>query len=503
MADRRHGTVAITGGRVIDPSQGIDRVADVFLRDGKVERIVERTGREGTANAAGLGPMGRDPGTDGYRVVDARGKVVAPGFVDLHTHLREPGLEYKETIATGTAAAARGGYTTVCAMPNTDPALDTASVVEHVVRRARETGVVRVLPIGAVTVGRQGKQLSEMADLAAAGAIGFSDDGDPVADANLMRQALAYSSTLGLPIIDHCQDRSLTAGAQIHEGLVSARLGLAGWPSQAEATMVARDIALCELTGGRLHIAHVSTRAAVELVRSAKERGLNVTAEATPHHLTLTDEWVYGMKGSAPDGGALPVAAYDTNTKVNPPLRSRVDVEAVVDGLRTGAVDFVATDHAPHAETEKVCTYAEAANGISNIETAFASVMSLVHAGRLTLSQLVERMSTQPARFLSGSVNGRPARKLDHVRANPGMLPSSVSTSPASQGLLPATLGTLKVGAPADVVIFDPDAPWTVDPARFASKGRNTPLAGVTLKGRVTATIYGGAVVWELAGGDV
>jgi dihydroorotase len=458
MADRRNGPLAIVGGHVIDPAQGIDRLADVFLKNGKVERIVERSGPTG------------DAGAGGYRVVDARGTVVAPGFVDLHTHLREPGLEYKETIATGTAAAARGGFTTVCAMPNTEPAQDTASVVEHVVRRARDTGVVRVLPIGAVTVGRHGKQLSEMADLAAAGAIGFSDDGDPVADSNLMRQALAYSSTLGLPIIDHCQDRSLTAGAQMHEGFVSARLGLAGWPSQAEATMVARDIALCELTGGRLHIAHVSTRAAVELVRAAKERDLNVTAEATPHHLTLSDEWVYGMKGEVPDGGALPVNAYDTNTKVNPPLRSRDDVDAVVEGLRTGTIDFVATDHAPHAETEKVCTYAEAANGISNIETAFASVMSLVHTGRLTLAQLVERLSTQPAAFLSNNV--------------------------------PANLGTLRPGAPADVVVLDPEAAWTVDPARFASKGRNTPLAGVSLKGRVVATVFGGALVWELPGGD-
>jgi dihydroorotase len=265
----------------------------------------------------------------------------------------------------------------------------------------------------------------------------------------------------------------------MHEGAVSARLGLAGWPAQAEATMVARDIALCELTGGRLHIAHLSTRQAVELVRTAKEQGLNVTAEATPHHLTLTDAWVYGRKGSSPDGGAVTLASYDTHTKVNPPLRSEEDVDAVVEALREGVIDFVATDHAPHAETDKVCTYVEAANGISNIETAFASVMSLVHAGRLTVSQLVERMATNPGRFIARSLAG--GRALRHA-------PAAI-----------ADLGTLKAGAPADVVVIDADREWVVDPLKFTSKGRNTPLAGVAMKGMIVATVHAGSLVWESA----
>lgn len=455
MSERNNGMLAITGGRVIDPSQGIDKIADVLIKDGKIEAI----GPAGSAGSA-------------YQKVDAEGRVVAPGFVDLHTHLREPGLEYKETIATGTAAAARGGFTTVCAMPNTDPAQDTASIIEHVVRRARATGVVRVLPIGAITVGRHGKQLTEMAEMAAAGAIGFSDDGDPVADANMMRQALAYSSNLGLPIINHCQEPALTRGAQMHEGVVSSNLGLAGWPSEAEASMVARDIALAELTGGRLHIAHLSTAAAVDLVRAARARGVRVTAEATPHHLTLTDTWVYGLKG-VEGRSAVVLAGYDTNTKVNPPLRARADVEAVVAALAEGVIDFVATDHAPHAESEKACTYVEAANGISNLETAFASVASLLHAGRLSMPQVVERMSTAPGKFLSlGQRHG--------------------------EGIRNAGLGTLKPGSPGDVVVLDPDAEWVVDPVKFVSKGKNTPLAGMTVKGRVVATVYGGAVVWQV-----
>lgn len=454
MSERKNGMLAITGGRVIDPSQGIDRVADVLIRDGKIESIAR----------AGSAP-------EGYQKIDAGGRVVAPGFVDLHTHLREPGLEYKETLATGTAAAARGGFTTVCAMPNTEPAQDTASIIEYVARRARESGVVRVLPIGAVTMGRHGKQLTEMAEMAAAGAIGFSDDGDPVADPNMMRQALSYSSSLGLPIINHCQEPGLTRGAQMHEGVVSSNLGLAGWPAEAEASMVARDIALAELTGGRLHIAHLSTAAAVDLVRAAKARGARVTAEVTPHHLTLTDTWVYGLKG-AERRSAVGLASYDTNTKVNPPLRAASDVDALVAALGEGVIDFVATDHAPHSESEKACTYVEAANGISNLETAFASVVSLFHAGRLSMPQVIERMSTAPGKFLAlGKRHGEEARF----------------------GLF----GTLKPGHPADVVVLDLNAEWVVDPARFVSKGKNTPLAGVTLKGRVVTTVFGGSVVWQ------
>lgn len=436
--------LVIRGGRVIDPAQGIDRVADVLIADGVVERVTEKSG---------------DSPPDGYFPVDAAGLIVAPGFIDVHSHLREPGFEHKETIATGSQAAARGGFTTICAMPNTDPVQDNASVIDFVTRLARETALVRVLPIGAVTVGRKGKKLADMAEMASAGAIGFSDDGDPVADANLMRQALSYASGLGLPVINHCQEPSLTRGAQMNEGDVASRLGLAGWPAEAEAAMVARDIALAELTGGQLHIAHLSTRRSVEHVRAAKERGVNVTAEVTPHHLTLTDEWVLGRQGD----GAGPVGstAYDTNTKVNPPLRGAGDVEAVREALAAGLIDLIATDHAPHSETDKVCTYEEAAAGISCLETAFGSVMSLVHDGIMDLPTLVERLTSGPARFL-------------------GM-----------------NLGALQPGYPGDVTVFDPDAEWTVDPAGFASRGHNTPLGGVRLKGRVVTTVFGGKVVFD------
>jgi dihydroorotase len=433
--------IIVRGGRVIDPARSVDEVADVVIEDGRIKEV----GRAAQATV---------------REIDARGLVVAPGFIDLHTHLRDPGLEYKEDIASGTRAAARGGFTTVCAMPNTQPAMDTRATVEYVLRNAAQQGVVRVLPIGAVSRDRAGAALAELGDLADAGCVAFSDDGAPVADATLMRRALEYASMLGLPITDHCEDPALSHGAVMHEGWVSARLGLRGAPAAAEVAMVERNIALAEATGGHVHIAHISTRGAVEAVRRAKAAGIRVTAEATPHHLALTHDVVaFGALG----GDEL---LYDTNAKVNPPLRTEDDVSGCAEGLRDGTIDCVATDHAPHAAIEKLCEFDDAAFGISGLETAFGLSMRLVHEGRVELPVLIERMSAGAARAweLQRRVSG---------------------------------IGTLAPGAPADVVVLDPDHRWIVDPERFVSKGKNTPLAGVELRGAVVATIAGGNVVYE------
>jgi dihydroorotase len=441
-------SVAIRGGRIIDPAANVDGVGDVLLVDGRI---------------AAVGP---DAGTDASRTIDATGLVVAPGFVDIHAHLREPGFEHKETIKTGTEAAARGGFTTVCAMPNTEPPVDSAAAVEFVLRRASETGAVRVLPIACVTRSRAGKELAEMAELAAAGAIAFSDDGSPVEDAALMRHALEYAGPLGVPVIDHCEDPSLAAGGVMHEGWVSTRLGLRGVPAAAEETMVARDIALAEQTGTRVHLAHISTAVSVDMVRTAKERGVPVTAEVTPHHLSLTHEVVLtGCEVPAPAGGLAtatrPALAYETNAKVNPPLRTRADVEACVAGLLDGTIDCIATDHAPHAIQDKLCEFDNAAFGISGLETALSLCVAT-----LPIEAVIERLTVAPVRALG--------------------LDSRISG-----------MGTLSAGAPGDLVLIDPQAEWTVDPALFASKGRNTPLTGRTLRGRVIATVYGGEVVFD------
>ena len=444
--------ILIKGGRIIDPSQGIDHTADLLIDKGLVR---------GTDNQ--IAPP------DGAQVIDATGMVVCPGFIDLHCHLREPGFEHQETIATGTRAAASGGFTTVCAMPNTDPTMDTRATVDFVLQKASQEGTVRVLPIGCVTKGSKGKELAEMAEMAQAGVVGFSDDGHPVADSNLMRQALSYSSAQGLPIINHCEVPELFKGGAMNEGWVSNRLGIKGIPNSAEEIMVARDISLAELTGGRLHLAHISAAGTVELVRRAKEKGLNVTCEVTPHHLTLSDEAILGYHNGESPFDPLTPRAYDTHAKVKPPLRGRQDVDAMVQGLRDGVIDFVATDHAPHSRVDKLCAFEEAAFGISGLETALGSLMTLVHAGKITLPQLLEKLTSAPARFL--------------------LAPTSRRGKPE--------LGTLKKGATADVVIFDPDAQWVVDASRFASKGKNTPLEGATLKGQVTTTIVAGEVVFN------
>ena len=440
------GLFLIKNGHVIDPAQKIDRLGSVLIQDGAISGI--------------LGPNEDVAEAD---ILDASGFIVCPGFIDLHCHLREPGFEYKETIASGTLAAAHGGFTTVCAMPNTNPVADTRATVDFVTSRANQDGAVRVLKIGAVTAGSRGERLVEMGELADAGVIGFSDDGLPVSNSNIMRQALSYSSTFGLPIINHCEERSLSLGSMT-EGWVSNRLGLLGIPNSAEEVMVARDIGLAKLTGGRLHIAHASTAGTIELVSMAAQEGLSVTCEVTPHHLTLSEEAVLGDGHADRSFGPLGASAYDTNAKVAPPLRTRADVASLVQGLKEGSIDFIATDHAPHATVDKLTTFDKAASGISSLETALGSLMSLVHDGDITLQLLIEKLTAAPARFL-----GR-------------------------------NLGSLKSGFPADVTVFDPNKEWVVDPSAFVSKGKNTPLSGVALKGRVIATIVAGDVVYQQNG---
>jgi len=445
-------SLLIRNGRVLDPASGLDMASgDILIEDGRIAAVgPDLTERASTGSAR----------TD-LKVIDASGLVVCPGFVDLHTHLRDPGFEYKETIETGTRAAARGGFTTVCAMPNTEPPIDSRSVVDYVLGRAAEAGVVRVLPIGCVTKGRAGRQLAELGELAEAGCVAFSDDGAPVADAAVMRRALEYASTFDTPVVDHCEDPQL-AGGVMHEGWVSTRLGLQGIPAASEESAIARDLALAAQTGARLHIAHVSTAGGVELVRRAKAAGVRVTAEVTPHHLALTHEAVMHREGESG-------LAYDTNAKMYPPLRRPEDVAACIEGLRDGTIDAVATDHAPHAVQEKLCEFDAAAFGMSGLETAFALAMTAVEIGALSLERLVEALTIGPVRALG----------LD--RRVPG-------------------LGTLAVGASGDVVLLDPKREWLVDPEAFASKGKNTPLGGRRLRGQVVATAYAGEVVHALAG---
>ncbi len=447
-AANHYRPVLIKGARIVDPGRGVDAVGDVLTRDGRI---------------VSAGPvLSPSDLPDGTHSIPANGLVVTPGFIDLHTHLREPGFEYKETIATGTQAAARGGFTTLCCMPNTLPAIDNEAVVDLVKGRAEAEGVVRVFPIGCVTKGRQGKELAEMEELAAAGVVAYSDDGDPVADANLMRLALTYTLDLAMPIINHCQEHSLCSGGVMAEGWAATRLGLPGIPAAAEEAMISRDLALAEMTGGFLHLAHLSTAGSVDLVRQARRRGVSVTCEVCPQHLVLTDDWVLGYGGD-PQRTAGPLN-YDTSTKVYPPLRSRSDVEALIEGLAEGVIDCIATDHAPHEIASKRVTYEEASFGISVLETALGSLMSLVHEGRISLNTLVERLTVGPSKVLGPSFE---------------------------------QFATLEPGSPADLALLDPNAEWTVDTRLFASKGRNTPLDGATLKGRVVATMVEGRLVYQ------
>jgi dihydroorotase len=418
----------LEGGHVIDPATGRDEVADVLLRDGKVEAI------------------GRNLGTpDGAERLDCKGAFVAPGFIDVHCHLREPGREDVETIATGARAAAAGGFTAICAMPNTEPVTDNQAAVGFIIRQASRVAAARVYPIGAISVGQKGESLAEFGEMVSAGAVAVSDDGRPVVSAHLMRTALEYAQTFGIPVIDHCEELTLAHGGSMNEGIVSARLGLKGIPSEAEEIMVIRDILLARRTGGHVHLAHMSTKGSVELIRWGKDRGINVTAEVTPHHLTLTETAVEG---------------YRTAAKMNPPLRTAEDVAVLQEALRDGTIDLVATDHAPHHYDAKDREFADAPFGIVGLETALALVVTeLIDSGMIDFKTLVDRMSTRPARLFG----------------------------------LPG--GTLASGSTGDVTVFDPKFSWRVDPATFLSKGRNTPYVGKALRGRALYTVVGGAVV--------
>jgi len=431
----------IKGGLVADPVAGKAEPADILVEDGRIAAVGPALGRREGADEFGGDRVDLD-------VIDAGGKVVLPGLIDAHVHLREPGQEYKEDIASGTAAAALGGFTAVAAMPNTQPVLDDRVGIEFLTARAARVGHVAVLPVGAVTKGQQGLELAEMGDMAAAGAVAFSDDGHPVVNAEIMRCALEYSKMFGLPVIDHCEDPELAAEGVMHRGYWSAVLGLRGIPAAAEEVAVARDLILAEATGGRLHLTHLSTAGSLDLVRRAKGRGVNVTVDVTPHHLSLTDEAVARLD-------------YDTNTKVNPPLRSEADVEALRLAVKEGLVDLIATDHAPHHPDDKDVEYNYAAFGIVGLETAVGLVVTnLVRPGFLDWVGVARLMSYNPARLF---------------------------------GL--GDRGTVSVGAWADLTVVDPEATWTVDPAQFASKSRNTPFGGMTLYGKVTHTIVGGRPV--------
>jgi dihydroorotase len=427
--------VVLRGGRVLDPSQNLDAQGDLVLTDGKIENFWR---------------AGETTYSDEYQVIDCAGLVVSPGFIDVHCHLREPGREDVETIATGARAAAVGGFTAVCAMPNTQPVTDNQAAVGFVLRQGQAANGARVHPIGAISLGQEGKALAEFGEMVGAGAVAVSDDGRPVASAHLMRTALEYARTFGIPVADHCEEPTLATGGAMNEGVVSARLGLKGVPSEAEEIMVIRDILLARRTGGHVHLCHMSTKGSVELIRWGKERGIRVTAEACPHHLSLTEDAVNG---------------YNTNAKMNPPLRTEDDVEAIRQAVRDGTIDLIATDHAPHHYDEKEREFADAPNGIVGLETALAVVTKwLVKPGIIDLATLIDRMSVSPARTFN----------------------------------LPG--GSLRRGGVADVTVFDPAREWKVDPAKFRSKGRNSPYVGHTLQGVVMCTIVGGKIVHQAAG---
>jgi dihydroorotase len=421
----------LRNGRVIDPASGRDEVADVFV------------------DGSSIGAVGRDLDATGAEVFDASGLIVAPGFIDMHVHLREPGFEHAETIESGARAAAAGGFTSICCMPNTKPINDSVTVTSYIVERARRYAVVNVFPIGAITKGSEGEQLASIGSMKAAGVVAISDDGRPVMNARVMRRAMETARAFDLPVIDHCEDLNLSAGGDMHESLESTRLGLRGIPSASEDVMVARDILLAELTGCRFHVAHLSTRHSVEMVAFAKARGLGITCEVTPHHFALSDT---DMK------------PYDANYKMKPPLRCCPDVEAAIAGIASGAVDALATDHAPHAGSEKMQEFEKCPFGILGLETAIGVTLDrLVHPGRIDVKRMIELYTTGPARVL----------RLDR--------------------------GTLAPGAAADITVLDLDSQWTYDVNRSFSKSRNSPFDGAQFRGGPVATIVNGAIVWRRA----
>ena len=439
--------ILIKNGHLVDPSQAIDGIYDILVAKGKIQEL-RLNSTKGRGQQSAKKPARRRTEDAELITLEAEGLLILAGFVDMHAHLREPGFEYRETIQTGTEAAIAGGITSVCCMPNTNPVNDNASITDFIMKRAVERGFCDVFPIGAITKGQRGDELAEFGMMYEAGCVAFSDDGKPVMDSLMMRRALEYSKIFNVPVISHAEDMSLSAGGVMNEGLLSLQLGLRGIPAQAEEIMIARDIALAELTGGRLHIAHVSTKGSVELIRMARKRGIaDVTAETCPHYFSITEDAVEG---------------YNTNAKVNPPLRRKEDVEAIRKGLKDNTIDVIATDHAPHHRDEKLGEFDLAPSGISGFETSIGLSMKLVDDGVLTLKQLIEKMALNPSKILG-------LRK-----------------------------GTVKQGVEADIAVLDIHTGYTVDAANFRSKGKNTPFDGWTLNTRPVATIAKGRIyTWE------
>tara|TARA_B100001750_G_C15522136_1_gene612708 strand:+ start:3771 stop:5093 length:1323 start_codon:yes stop_codon:yes gene_type:complete len=431
-------TLLLKNGRIIDTYMNWDFTGDVLITDSRITNI-------GVINVY----------PDDTKIVDVSNMIISPGFIDLHCHLREPGEESKETIATGTLAAAAGGFTTICAMPNTIPPIDNPNIVEESLTRYDKDGVVNVMPIACVSIGRAGSVLTDMHGLASSGAIGFSDDGNPVQDNDLMRQALMNSSDIGLPVINHCEDSLLSNGGVMNKGHLSDFLGLRGWPSLAEEKMVKRDLDMVESLGGFLHLAHISTTGSVDLIRMAKEKGVMVSAEATPHHLTITEDSTKIYTG--------PKIGINNMAKVNPPLRSQIDVQAIVQGLADGVIDCIATDHAPHSNKDKNGDFNDSAFGISGLETALGSLMQLVHNNFIDINTLVNRLTLGPYEVIKNTNIMRP---------------------------------TLSPGSVADITIFDPNYDWIVNSDNFVSKGKNTPIEGQMMKGKVIMTLVKGNVVF-------